>query len=153
VALERICGRGVVFDLTAKQPNEPITAADLEAKGAALQAGDIAVLRTDWTDRAWGTPEFWTQSPYLTLDAARWLVARSVSAVMYDFVEEHAVRNPGFTGVECEVHHTILGAGIYNIEYVVGLGQIRGATTTIVALPLRLVGVESAPARVIALED
>jgi arylformamidase len=111
------------------------------------------VLRTDWTDRAWGTAPFWTESPYLTRDAAEWLVAQRVSAVVYDFVEEYAVRKPGFTGTDCEVHHAILGAGIYNIEYVVGLGQIRRATTTIVALPLRLIGVESAPARVIALDD
>ncbi|MBI2203123.1 MAG: cyclase family protein [Candidatus Rokubacteria bacterium] len=151
--LERICGRGVVFDLSAKKPNEPITAADLEKRAGGLRDGDIAVLRTDWTDRAWGTPAFWTDSPYLTRDAADWLVGRRVSAVVYDFVEEYAVRTPGFTGADCEVHHAILGAGIYNIEYVIGLGRIPGATTTIIALPLRLVGVESAPARVIALED
>lgn len=143
----------MVLDLSAKRPSDAIGAGDLEARSAGLTAGDIAVLRTDWTDRAWNTPEFWTESPYLTRDAAEWLVARRVSAVVYDFSEEYVVRRPGFTGADCEIHHTILGAGIYNIEYVTGLGQIRGATTTIVALPLRLAGVESAPARVIALED
>ena len=124
---------------------------DLDRRGVALSAGDIAVLRTDWTDRHWGTPAFWQESPYLTRAAAEWLVARRVSAIVYDFSEEYVVRKPGFTGADCEIHHTILGAGIYNIEYVVGLGAIPGATTTIIALPIRLTGVESAPARVIAL--
>ena len=95
--LDRICDRGVVFDLSGQQRNEPITAADPEKRAGPRRDGDIAVLRTDWTDRAWGTPAFWTESPYLTRDAADWLVGRKVSAVVFDFVEECAVRTPGFT--------------------------------------------------------
>lgn len=153
MALERISGRGVVFDLHGKQGSEAITDQDLAAQGGQFRPGDIAVLRTDWTDKHWGTSRFWSDSPYLTLEAARWLVERQVKAVVYDFAEEYVVRMPGFTGADCVIHHTILGSGIYNIEYVTNLGALTKPVVTIMALPLPLVGVESAPARVIALEE
>lgn len=152
VALEQICGRGVVVDLTGKRGSEAIATADLEAQARELQAGDIAILRTDWTDKHWGTPEFFADSPYLTPEAAEWLVRKKVKAIVYDFSEEYVVRKAGFTGQECIVHHIILGGGICNIEYVTNLKALRERVVTIVALPLKLVGVESAPARVIAIE-
>jgi arylformamidase len=62
------------------------------------------------------------------------------------------VRKPGFRGEECVVHHRILGEEIYNIEYVHNLGLITQTRLTIVALPLKLVGLDGAPARVIAVE-
>jgi arylformamidase len=50
------------------------------------------------------------------------------------------------------VHHKILGKEIYNIEYVHHLGLIERPRFMIVALPLKLVGLDGAPARVLALE-
>ena len=40
-----------------------------------MQPDDILIIRTDWTDRSWGKfPEFFTKSPYLTPEAADWVV-------------------------------------------------------------------------------
>ena len=60
---------------------------------------------------------------------------------------------PGFRGEECGVHHIILGNGLWNSEYVTGLGRLEPPSTTIVALPLKLVGLDASPARVIAFEE
>jgi len=155
VAPERICGRGVLFDLSGKQGSEAITDADLEAQDQdnELREGDIAILRTDWTDKHWGTPKFFGDSPYLTPEAANWLVRKKVKAIVYDFAEEYVVRKSGFTGPECVIHHIVMGNGIYNIEYVTNLRAITKRVVTIMALPLKLVGVDAAPARVIAIEE
>ena len=80
------------------------------------------------------------------------LVERGVKAVVYDFSEEFAVRQPGFRGEDCPVHHRILGADIYNIEYVHQLAKIRAPRCAILALPLKLAGLDGAPARVVATE-
>lgn len=155
VALERTCGRGILFDFSGKEGSEAITDADLEAQDQdnELREGDIAILRTDWTDKHWGTSKFLGDSPYLTPAAANWLVRKKVTAIVYDFAEEYVVRKPGFTGSECVIHHTILGNGIYNIEYMANLRVITKRVVTIMALPLKLVGAESAPARVVAIEE
>jgi kynurenine formamidase len=50
------------------------------------------------------------------------------------------------------VHHKILGKDIYNIEYVYNLGKIRAQRLAIIALPLKFVGLDGSPARVLAFE-
>src|ERR1051326_1544843 len=67
-----------------------VTAAELTRADTGLGAGEIALLHTGWTDRMYGTfPTYFTQSPYLELEAARWLAARRPSAVVFDFFEEY----------------------------------------------------------------
>jgi arylformamidase len=151
-SLPSLVGQGWIFDLSSVGERHAITAGELADADPGLRPGTIAVLRTDWTDRAFGTEGFLDGSPYLTLEAARWLVDRGVTAILYDFSEEYRVREPGFRGEECEIHHLILGSGIYNVEYVTNLGALRSASPTIVALPLKLAGLDGSPARVIAID-
>jgi arylformamidase len=150
--LRSLVGEGWIFDLSSVRERHEITPADLERTDPGLREGTIAVLRTDWTDRAFGTERFLEDSPYLTLEAAHWLVERNVTAILYDFSEEYRVREPGFRGEDCEIHHLILGRGIHNVEYVTNLGAVRSPSPTIVALPLKLAGLDGSPARVIAID-
>jgi arylformamidase len=152
VPLAHLMGPAAVVDLDDHGRDAAITGDTLEARGRHVRGGDIAVLRTGWTDRCWGSEPFWTQGPYLTADGADWLVERGVNAVVYDFSEELIVRQPGFRGEDCVVHHKILGSDIYNIEYVRGLAAIQNPRVAIIALPIKLTGLDGAPARVVAIE-
>lgn len=153
VPLTSLIARGVLFDLGSVGNEQPIDADLLAAKDPGLSAGEIAILRTGWTDKYWGTPGFLTDSPYLSGDGAAWLLEKGVKAVVYDFPEEEAVRREGFAGEECVVHRTLLGNGIYNIEYVINLDKLRlDREYLIVAIPLSLVASDGSPTRVIALE-
>lgn len=152
VPLGNLIGPAAKIDLSDHGEGKGITGDTLEDRGRHLQSRDIAILYTGWTDRAWGTDTFWTSGPYLTPQGADWLVERGVKAVVYDFAEEFVVRNPGFRGEDCEVHHKILGNDIYNIEYVHNLGKIGAPRVTLIAFPLLLVGLDGAPARVVAIE-
>lgn len=152
VPLQSLLGPAGVIDLSDHGEAAAIAGDTLEDRGRHLRRGDIAVLRTDWSDKHWGTDTFWKNGPYLGPSGADWLVERGVKAVVYDFSEEFAVRKPGFRGEDCEIHHKILGKDIYNIEYVRGLSRISAPRVTIMALPLRLVGLDGSPSRVVALE-
>ena len=150
--LGHLMGRGWVVDLTDRGARAGIEPAHLEAADPGLLSGDIAILRTDWTDGHWGDERFAADSPYLALDGAGWLVDRGVSAIVYDFSEEYVVREAGFRGEDCHVHHRILSSGVWNIEYVTNLGALPGDEVTIIALPLPLAGLDGSPARVVGLE-
>ncbi len=152
VPLGKLIGPAAVIDLSDHGENMGITGDTLEERGRHVVGGDIAILRTGWTDACWGTDPFWTTGPFLDGDGADWLVERGVNAVVYDFSEEFVVREPGFRGEDCEIHHKILGRDIYNIEYVHNLSAITRPRCTIVALPLKLAGLDGAPARVLAIE-
>lgn len=150
--LEKLIGPAALLELDDHGEEMAISADTLEDRGRHVRVGDIAILRTGWSDQAWGTERFWRVGPYLSPAAADWLVERRVSAVVYDFSEEQVVRNPGFRGEDCVVHHKILGKDIYNIEYVHNLGKIRAQRLAIIALPLKFVGLDGSPARVLAFE-
>jgi arylformamidase len=150
--LERLIGPAALVELDDHGSGRGIAGDTLEDRGRHVKKGDIVILRTGWTDKCWGTQPFWTEGPYLEVTGADWLVERGARAVVYDFAEEYVVRTPGFKGPDCEVHHRILGEEIYNIEYVHGLAKIRAPRLGIIAFPLKLVGCDGSPARVVAIE-
>ena len=152
VPLTQLIGATALIELSDHGEDQGILGDTLEDRGRHVRRGDIAILRTGWTDKHWGQEKFWTSGPYLSEAGAAWLVERGVKAVVYDFSEEHAVHSGAFRGEDCPVHHKILGNDIYNIEYVRNLGKISAPRLTIVAFPLHLVGLDGAPSRVVALE-
>lgn len=158
--LETWIGEAAVVDLTHVGAGAPVTAADLEARGAHVGRGDIALLRTDWPRRrSWETAEFWTEAPWTSPEACRWLVGRGVKAVGYDYPPDFPVRYllQGFprpvAPEEWATHHTFFPAGIGVIEYLVNLDRLGRPRVRFVALPLRLEGGDGAPARAIAILD
>lgn len=159
VALERVIGTAVVLDLTPVERRAILDVADMErarerltAAGDTIQPGDILLLRTDWAQRAIGTPEYFPGSPGLTEDAARWLVRQEPKSIACDFFEEPAARDPGWTADEFVVHRAILGAGIPLIEGVVNLRTLPPRCQFFAPF-YRFGGIDSAPARAFAIVE
>ncbi len=150
--LTKLIGPAAVVPLMDHGAEAGIAGDTLEDRGRHVRRNDIVILQTGWTDAHWGDDIFWSDGPFLAPDGADWLVERGVKAVVYDFSEELVVRQPGFRGEDCEVHHKILGQDIYNIEYVHNLPKITAERCAIIALPLKLVGLDGAPARILAIE-
>jgi len=160
IPLETWVGEAAVVDLTHVGPDTGITAADLETRAAHVRPGDIALLRTDWPRRrSWETLEFWTEAPYTTAEACRWLVARGVKAVGYDYPPDHCIRDTIATPrrkpdrAEYTTHAIFFPAGITVIEYLTNLDRIGAARCRFLALPLALEGADGSPVRAIAMTE
>jgi kynurenine formamidase len=162
--LEPMIGKAVVLDLTAKGiAHARITPDDLNqaeqklrGQGIAIEDGLMLFLRTDWPKGHDTTdPKWWNDSPYLTQEAAQWVVAKKPSVVGYDFAQEEKgsdyQKADEILGSAMRVHRTILPKVIFQIENLINLDQI-GSTAQVVALPVKW-KTESAPARVIAILD
>lgn len=78
----------------------------------------------------------------LTLDGAEWLVARGLRLIGIDYlsVQRYAMTT--------DIHRVILGAGIAALEGL-DLREVAIGDYELVCLPLRLAGVEAAPARAV----
>jgi len=159
VDLERVIGRAVILDLTPVAERALIDVSDLErarerlaAQNETIQVGDIILLRTDWAQRAIGTPVYFPQSPGLTESAARWLVDQRPKCIGCDFFEEPAAREPGWTADQFVVHRTILSAGIPLVEGLVNLAELPPRCQFFAPF-YRFAGIDSALARAFAIVE
>jgi arylformamidase len=151
IPLDRVMGEAAVIDCSHVEPEQPIEPADLERAAGTLEEDLVVIVRTDWTDRAWGRfPEFFTRSPYLTEEAAEWLVARGPRALGFDFFEEYSARLPDFTSEDFRCHRAILGAGVPLLEQITNLGAV-GPRFNFFAPFYKIAGTDGAPARYFAL--
>jgi len=153
MALERVVMReAVVIDVSRKGAGEGVTGADLERSGVRPQPSQVAVIKTLWTDRAWGTPEFWADTIYLDPSVGEWIERCGVAAVAMDCFPEKPFWRMTLTPQERGANHKRwLKAGIPMIQMLTNLGQL-GPKFTIVALPLKLKGMDGSPARVVGIE-
>ncbi len=158
VALDRTIGAAALLDLSGIAPKTEITAEMLAAAGEHLEAGDIALVKTCWEQvHSPQTPAFWTESPYLSAAACRWLLAREIKALGVDFPQDYPIREL-LDGKQAPIaefvsHHILLRNGVILIEYLTNLGALSGPRTTLIALPLKIPNADGAPARVIAYEE
>lgn len=158
IALDRTTGPAAVVDLAGIAPDTAITAEMMSAAGGHVETGEIVLVRTAWDrQRDRHTSEFWTDSPWMTREAAEWLRDRSPKAVGFDFPQDHPIR--GLLGgkaapmEEFVTHDVLLRDGVVLIEYLCNMGEIDRQRVTLYALPLKLPGADGAPARVVAVED
>jgi arylformamidase len=152
--LDRLAMReAVVLDVSGRPAGTGITAADLDRTGVEPKPGQIAVIKTLWTDRAWGKPEFWADTIHLEPSVGEWTAARGVAAVAMDCFPEKPFWRMQLTPTERGANHKLwLKAGIPMIQMLTNLGAI-GDRCTLVALPLKLAGMDGSPARVIGIVD
>lgn len=158
VPLEATVGPAAVIDLADVRPDEPIDAARLAARAGHLRAGDIALLRTGWdTRRPLADERFWREAPWLTRDAAEWLLARKIKALAVDFPQDRAIRDllDGIVRpIEQHVtHDVLLSNGVILIEYLCNTLALEEPRLLLCCLPLKLPEADGAPARVVALLD
>ncbi len=148
--LELFIGDAVVADLREKLPGKAITESDLEkAIGTRVRRGDRVLLRTDHNNSYDGGSNKWMQqSPYLTIGATEWLIAKGVVIVGYDFY--HGNDEPGAPRV-FHNSRTLSEHGIITMPYLKNLDRIPKERVTLVALPLNIVGAEASPVRAVVL--
>jgi kynurenine formamidase len=153
--LDRLVMReAVIIDVSHKAPGEGVTAADLDASGVAVAPGQVPVIMTRWTDRAWGTPEFWSNTIYLDPSVGPWVVSRGAAAVAMDCFPEKPFWRMSLEPHERGANHRLwLGKGIPMIQMLCGVDRLKGRPFRITALPLRLKGMDGSPARVVGIQE
>ena len=155
VALDRVFGPALVIDLSHIGPNHEISVADMEKHAQAIQPGDIALVRTDWTEKHWGNfPTYYMESPYCAAAAAQWLVDRGVRAIGFDCFSEYCARLPDFTSEDFIIHKVILENGAILMQQMTNLSQLPlGRRVEFFAPFIKIDGAEGSPARFFALVE
>jgi arylformamidase len=141
VPLDRLIGPAIVLDLTGQDP--VIDAAELKAQD--LRDASRVLLRTRNGDLL-ATTEFSPQYRSLALDGAEYLVSQGVVLVGIDYLSIER-----FGSEDYPVHHLLLGRGVVIVEGL-DLSAVAAGSYQLCCLPLRLAGLDGAPARVVLMQ-
>ncbi|MFI1919281.1 cyclase family protein [Nocardia sp. NPDC020380] len=143
--LERFLGPAVVVDARDVAAGNGIGREHFEGR---VTAGQIVLIDTGWSAH-WGTDTYFTH-PYLTPEAARYLVDAGVRTVGIDGLSV----DPALAE-EIPVHRILCGAHAVIAENLTGLDEVlaaqqAGERIEAMLLPLSLPGADGAPVRAIA---
>jgi arylformamidase len=135
--LEMLVGRARVVDIRARKGITPD-----DFSGVDLSE-DVRVLLRTHNSFMWGSPDFRKDYAGLTEAGAKFLVERGVKVVGVDYLSVEVFKTPG-----APAHHVLLGGGVIVIEGL-NLRDVEPGTYDMLCLPLRIVGADGAPARVV----
>jgi arylformamidase len=141
VELERFVGPAVVVEVEGAA----VTAEALDAARVPRGTERLLVKTANSARWAAGWGPFDPVYVSLTPDAARWVVDRGIRLVGIDHL---SIQQYGDDG---ETHRTLMRAGVVILEGL-NLAGIETGPYTLVAAPLRLAGIEAAPARALLLD-
>lgn len=155
VNLEQVSGEAIVVDLGDLAANTGITVDLLEQRSPEFLPGDLILVRTGWTDQAWGDfPRYYLDSPWCEPEAAEWLIAHEPKAVGFDCFSEYAARLPDYQPADFHVHRIIGDGGAILMQQLTRLDRLPvGERVRFFAPFLAITGAEGAPARFFAILD
>jgi arylformamidase len=113
--------------------------ADRDVRGRAV------LVHTGWGDAHWNTLAYYEDHPFLTADAADYLLEAGAALVGID---SHNIDDT--RGKSRPVHSTLLGAEILVVEHLCNLGVLPDGGFTFSAIPPKVKGVGTFPVRAFA---
>jgi arylformamidase len=135
--IELLLGRALVVEVTSRRGITPEDLSSVDLSEA------VRVLFKTVNSRLWSTRDFRPDYVGLTEAGAKHLVDRGVKVVGVDYLSIEEFRTPG-----APAHRVLLGSGAIVIEGL-NLLEVEPGHYDMFCLPLRIVGCDAAPARVI----
>lgn len=150
VPLKQLVGPARVLDFSAAEPGQELGVTDLTGRLGDTPPAKL-VLRFDWSDQL-GTMAYYSDHPYLSQEAARWLVEGGCHLLAMDTPMPDDPRNGRGTTLDSPNHKIVLGAGALLVEYLTNLRELRTEEVELIVAPLKIRDGDGAPARCLAIE-
>lgn len=152
VPLERFYGPAICIDVSTTQREGWIDIEDIKTglatDGLTIEPGDIVLFYSGHYARTYPRPEFFTDYPGLTPEAARWLHEQGV----HNFGVEGP--NPGHpSDRDFWVHVVCCETGMIHMEGLANLEGVVGKRFTFIGFPLKLRNGSGSPIRAVAVLD
>ena len=135
--LEMLIGRVRLIEIRSRKGIGPDELSDIDL------SEDVRVLIKTPNSRLWGSPEFNPDYVGVTEAGAKHLVGHGIKVLGVDYLSVEQFKQPG-----APAHHVLLGGGTIVIEGL-NLRDVEPGVYEMFCLPLRIVGADGAPARVV----
>jgi arylformamidase len=149
--LEVLIGPAFIADLSNTYPSQEIIAEDLK-RIIGEQNPERLILRFDWSEN-WAKHNYYTEHPYLSEEAAEWIIDRNIKLLAMDTPTPDDPRNSRGTEKDSPVHKLLLDKNIVLVEYLCNLKKLIKQKIELIVLPLKIQEGDGAPVRCVAIED
>lgn len=143
ISLDDCIGEAFLIDFSWKKAFEPIGIEDFQPYTNQIQEGSRIVYRTGF-DEVYPEGRYFTDFPYLTMEAADWLAAKNIALLGMDTPTPNPV---DYT----YVHRALLQANVRILEGLANLASIRRGIFYLAAAPLKIRDCDAAPVRAYAI--
>jgi arylformamidase len=150
IPIDILMGPASLADFLNCPPLYEISVADLERR-LGQNVPRRVILRTGWSEH-FGNMKFYNEYPFLSENAARWLVEKGVLLLAMDTPSPDNPAHSRGTAKDSPNHKVLLGAGVLLVEYVANLKALAKTEVELIIMPLKLKGCDGSPARCIAIE-
>ena len=137
LSLETLVGPAIVVHLPQIST---ITAQDIQ--NLSIPRGVKRLLLKTDNSLLWGKPEFDETFTALSDDAAEWVVKRGINLIGIDYLSVQKYQD------DSNVHNILLRAGVIIVEGL-NLRDVEPGEYELICLPLKILGADGAPARVV----
>lgn len=148
VPLNLLMGPCQSVDMSGVPASSAISPGMLEEAFQGRDVGPRVVLSFGWSVR-FNTESFYRDSPYLTDQAAEWLVANGVQVLGYDVPSPDNPLDNRYSSCDSPIHKILLGAQVWLLESLNSL-DLLPQEFELIALPLPVAGLDGAPVRCLA---
>jgi len=149
--LDQLVGPASVVDLTAFGDGAEVSVEEL-ANALAGRSAERVLMRFDW-DRHLGSMAYYNDSPYLSEEAAQWLVDNGCRLLGMDTAMPDNPKNGRNGPKDSPNHKILLGNGAVLVEYMINLHQIDQPVVQLVVAPLKVSQGDGAPVRAFVVEE
>jgi arylformamidase len=145
ISVNRFISNAILIKIK-KGSNQLITTSELESSDIRIMDGDSIVFSTSWENEV-DKDYFFSDSPGLSEDAAKYLINKKVNAVCIDSPSIDRGSDNNFP-----VHKILLSREILVVENLCNLNKLKTQYFTLVMTPLKLSGASGSPIRAIAID-
>lgn len=145
ISVKRFISNAILIKIK-KGSNQLITVNEIEKSNVRIMEGDAIVFSTLWENEI-DKEYFFSHSPGLAEDAAKYLINKKVNAVCIDSPSIDRGSDSSFA-----VHKLLLSKEILIVENLCNLSKLNSQYFTLIMAPLKLFGASGSPIRAIAVE-
>ena len=144
--VSRFLGKAWIIRVNVNTPGYLHTVKDLGDIEKRFNPGDSLIVQTQWSQFE-NQSKYRDELPRIGKDLALWCVENQVNMLA---VEPPSVADVNNLPEVTEIHKILLKGNVIIIEGLTNLEQLKGDSAILMALPLKVLGGDGAPARVVA---
>ena len=149
MSVENFIGPAWLVDVRPISPRALIEPRDLGDVAEQFEPGDSLLICTGWS-AYYGQDRYRDEMPRISAELAQWCADNNVRMLG---VEPPSVADVNNLEELTTVHSILFEGGVVVVEGLANLKAVKKPKVTFIALPLKIVGGDGAPARAIAIEN